>query len=222
MNLEQYLEALLFWKGEPMSLKELNKSLAQVPAFAGLADGEIGANEVSQALASLEKSLQSRGLVLLYTNGEYSLGTSPEASSLIEKLTKEELSRDLGRASLETLSIILYKGPIKRSEIDYIRGVNSSFILRNLLIRGLIEKKPAPNDNRTSVYSTSFELLSYLGISKIEDLPNFALVQEEIARFNNDQESEMGQSQIQNQDKDQAQAQIQTQEIDQEQDKVNQ
>lgn len=174
MNIEQSLEALLFWKGEPMSLKELAKSLSEEES------------SVSEALARLEQNLQTngRGLVLQSANQEYSLGTTPEASALIEKLTKEELSKDLGRASLETLSIVLYKGPVKRSEIDYIRGVNSSFILRNLLIRGLIEKKPAPNDNRTSVYSTSLELLSFLGISKVEDLPNFALVQEEINKFN--------------------------------------
>ncbi len=180
MNLEQSLEALLFWKGEPMSLKELAKSLSE------------DESSISEALTKLEENLRTngRGLILQSINQEYSLGTTPEASALIEKLTKEELSRDLGRASLETLSIVLYKGPVKRSEIDYIRGVNSSFILRNLLIRGLIEKKPAPNDNRTSVYSTSFELLSFLGISKIEDLPNFALVQEEIARFNSDQEQD--------------------------------
>ena len=60
------------------------------------------------------------------------LGTSAEASTLIEKLTKEELNRDLGKASLETLSIIMYQGPIKRSQIDYIRGVNSTFILQKL------------------------------------------------------------------------------------------
>ena len=68
------------------------------------------------------------------------LGTAPQMSATVETLTKEELMKDLGKAGLETISIILYKGPISRAEIDYIRGVQSNFILRNLLVRGLIEK----------------------------------------------------------------------------------
>jgi segregation and condensation protein B len=116
-------------------------------------------------------------------NEEVMLGTSPEASKLIEQITKEELTKDLGKAALETLSVILYKGPVKRSDIDYIRGVNSTFILRNLLIRGLVEKKQAPDDARASVYSASFELLAHLGVAEIKNLPNFELVQEELKNF---------------------------------------
>jgi segregation and condensation protein B len=179
MKLEHAIEALLFWRGEPVSLKELMKDL--------------GAKEesVHEALVALSENLKDRGLVLLANEEhEYMLGTSTEASSLIEKLTKEELSKDLGKASLETLSLIIYKGPIKRSEIDYVRGVNSTFILRNLLIRGLIDKKPAPDDNRTSIYTPSFKLLSYLGVEKISDLPNFSAVQEEIEKFKNSKDAE--------------------------------
>ncbi len=68
--------------------------------------------------------------------------------------------------------------------------MNSTFILRNLLIRGLIEKKPAPDDNRTSIYTASFKLLSYLGVSKISDLPNFDAVKDEIEKFKNAEASE--------------------------------
>lgn len=177
-ELEQKIEALLFWKGESMSVKDLSKSL------------DIDADSVKVALVNLESSLKGRGIVLMSDGDEYMLGTSAEASELIEKLSKEELGKELGKASLETLAIILYKGPIKRSEIDYIRGVNSTFILRNLLIRGLINKNPAPNDNRTSVYSTSFELLSHLGVAKIEDLPNFKEVQEEIQKFKDEADNQ--------------------------------
>lgn len=175
LNLEHQIEALLFWKGEPLTLKELIKYL--------------GFNEqsIKDALVQLESSLKGRGIVLMQRqNGndtEIQLGTSPEASELIEQITKDELSKDLGKAALETLAIILYKGPVKRSEIDYIRGVNSTFIIRNLLVRGLIEKAPAPHDQRATVYSASFDLMSHLGISKLEDLPNFAEVQEEIRKF---------------------------------------
>lgn len=177
MNLEQQVEAILFWKGEPLSIKEISKLLQNTE------------EEVRTAVHNLQAHLLNRGIILMKTgteaqkDEEVMLGTSPEASELIEKITKEDLQKDLGKAALETLSVILYKGAVKRSEIDYIRGVNSTFILRNLLIRGLIEKKPAPNDSRASVYSASFELLQHLGVGEVKDLPNFELVQQELKNF---------------------------------------
>jgi segregation and condensation protein B len=86
-------------------------------------------------------------------------------SELIESMTKEELMKDLGKAGLETLSIVLYKGPISRTDIDYVRGVNSAFILRNLAIRGLIVKE----ENK---YKPTLELISHLGMKNIEELPD--------------------------------------------------
>jgi segregation and condensation protein B len=127
--------------------------------------------------------------VLIEHDGEYTLGTNPESAKLIEAARTEELSKDLGKAGLETLAIVLYQGPIRRSDIDYIRGVNSNFILRNLLIRGLIERKPDPKDSRASVYLASMELLRFLGLSHVEDLKDFEAVKEAIAQFkNNDAE----------------------------------
>jgi len=111
------------------------------------------------------------------------LGTAPEMGELIEALIKEELSKDLGKAGLETLSIVLYRGPISRSKIDYIRGVSSTFILRNLLVRGLVERVSNPDDQRSFLYKPTFELLSYLGISRIEDLPEYDAVKQELESF---------------------------------------
>ena len=118
------------------------------------------------------------------------LGTSKELSSLIEKLTRDELNRDLGKAGLETLSIILYQGPITRAEIDYIRGVNSQFVVRNLLVRGLIERVDNPKDARSFLYKTTLDLLSLLGVSKIEDLPEYANIRAEIEAFRSDRSKE--------------------------------
>ena len=88
--------------------------------------------------------------------------------------------KDLGKAGLETLSIILYRGPATRRDIDYIRGVNSQFILRNLLIRGLVEKIQNPDDQRTFFYKPTFQLLSYLGIGKLEDLPEYLTMKNDL------------------------------------------
>jgi segregation and condensation protein B len=104
-------------------------------------------------------------------------------SEIIENISKEELMKDLSKAALETLSIVLYRSPIKRSEIDYIRGVNSQTILRSLAIRGLIIKKQDTLDERTYIYNPSTELLQFLGIAQKEDMPEYSKVEEEMKTF---------------------------------------
>ncbi len=169
MPLDAQLEAILFWKGEPLSFAKLSELLKKDEA------------EIKAALTELEQKLTNRGIQLIYKEDEVMLGTHKDMSALIETLIKEDLVKDLGKAGLETLSIILYQGPVSRRDIDYIRGVNSNFVLRNLLIRGLIEKVTNPQDQRSFVYKATFQLLSYLGISKIEDLPEYNEVRKEIA-----------------------------------------
>ena len=167
-NLETKLEAILFWKGEPMSLKKLADVL------------KVSKEEIVEAVAGLKNSLAGRGIVVLEQNDEITLGTAPELSSLIEHLQKEELNKELSKASLETLSIILYKNGINRAEIDYIRGVNSSFTLRALSVRGLIEKNTDPKDHRRYIYKPSFELLSFMGMKSVEELPEYEEVHSSI------------------------------------------
>ncbi|MEI6238125.1 MAG: SMC-Scp complex subunit ScpB [bacterium] len=171
MNLDAKIEAILFWKGEPLKKKRLAEIL------------EKSEEEITAALLALESRLSGSGLTLARLEDEVQIMTGREVSEIIEKLTKEELIRDLGKAGLETLTIILYKGPLTRAGIDYIRGVNSQFILRNLLIRGLIERVSNPNDSRSFLYKTTFNLLSHLGISKIEDLPEYTKIKGELDAF---------------------------------------
>lgn len=174
-SLEKQIEAVLFWKGEPISVKKLSQALEKTE------------EEIKEALTNLENNLLNRGIVLMYKDDEVTLGTSKEVSNIIEKLTKDELMRDLGKAGLETLSIIIYQGPISRAEIDYIRGVQSNFIIRNLMIRGLIEKVPNPKDQRSFLYKPTFEMLSFMGVSKIEDMPNYTEARNEIEDYKNKQ-----------------------------------
>jgi segregation and condensation protein B len=171
MDLPQKIEAVLFWKAEPVAMKKL----------ASLLDTDVGS--IKAGLAELENSLKGRGLTLVQTDDDVMLGTAKELSPLIERLTKDELTRDLGRAGLETLSIVLYQGPISRSNIDYIRGVNSQFILRSLMIRGLLERIDNPDDARSYLYKPTLDLLSHLGISKITDLPEYDQVKKDIESF---------------------------------------
>jgi len=168
MEIEKKIEAILFWKGEPLSRKKLAEIL------------KVGQTEINEGIEKLKVSLQGRGIVLQEKDNDITLGTAPEFSGLIENLQKEELNKDLSKASLETLSIVLYKNGVSRAEIDYIRGVNSSFTLRALAIRGLVEKITDPNDNRRYVYRPSFELLSFMGVKSVEELPGYNEVNNDI------------------------------------------
>lgn len=178
LALSSQLEAVLFFHAEPLSLKELVAIVKQPTEI------------VENALAELDTALQGRGISLIQSNDFYSLGTTKDAATLIEELTKEELSKDIGKAGLETLAIIMYKGAVTRKEIDFIRGVNSTFIIRNLLIRGLIEKIEDEGDKRQFRYRATIELLSHLGLSKIEDLPEFAAMKTELENLHGEKENE--------------------------------
>lgn len=162
-NLDIIIEALLFVKTEPLSKKKIAELL------------KTSENSVIEALNVLREKLGNRGVRLLINGDEVALGTAIEASEAIESVLKEELSRDLGKAGLETISIVLYKNPVTKNEIDFIRGVNSQFILRNLLIRGLIERTPNPN-GRSSLYRPTFGLLRFIGVENIHDLPDYGKI----------------------------------------------
>lgn len=168
MSLSNHIEALLFLAGEPLSFSFLSKIFG------------VSEEEIKQFADELENKLNGRGLRLLRRDGEISLGTSPESSKFCEKFLKEELNKNLGQAGQETLAIILYKNSTAKTDIDYIRGVNSSSILKNLLIKGLVERKINPADKRTHIYSPSTRLLGYLGISNIKELPEFKEITEKI------------------------------------------
>lgn len=161
MEICKKIEAILFWKGEPLSRKKLSGILNVEP------------DEINAGVEKLKENLKDRGVILIEKNDEIMLGTTPELSKLIEDLQKEELNKELSKASLETLSIVLYKNGVSRAEIDYIRGVNSSFTLRALSVRGLIEKTVDPKDSRRYIYKPSFELLSFMGLKSIEELPEY-------------------------------------------------
>ncbi len=168
MELESKIEGLLFYKGEDVSVKKLSEIFS------------VEIEEINQALEKLEKSLVNRGLVLVRKDDSVVLGITGELTPIIEAIRKDEITKDLSKASVETLSIILYRNGVARSEIDYIRGVNSSFILRNLLIRGLIEKVLDATDNRKILYKPSFEILEYMNITSIEQLPNYIEVKSQL------------------------------------------
>jgi segregation and condensation protein B len=168
MELEAKIEGLLFYKGEEIEIKEISEILG------------VSIEETEEALKKLENSLVGRGLVIVRKDNSVVLGISGELSEVIENIRKEEVTKELTKSALETLSIVLYKNGVTRSEIDYIRGVNSSFILRNLLVRGLVEKIIDPKDSRRFLYRPTFETLSYMGITSIGELPDYEKVRKDL------------------------------------------
>ena len=168
-NLEQKLEAVLFYKNGPIEIEKLAIIL------------NIGEKEVLEGLKKLSESLQNRGICLVLTENEASLATAPEMTTLIEQMAKDEMSREIGKAGLETLAIILYNSDgVSRRKIDYIRGVNSTFILRNLLMRDLVERETAPDNQRTFIYKPTLALLSHLGIKNLSEIPDLEKFRQEM------------------------------------------
>lgn len=163
MNLKSIIESILFSVGEPISVDKLAKTLGK------------NKNLIKKIIEDLESDYKkkNRGLRIIKKGEKIQLVSSSENSLYIEKLIKNELQEGLTPASLEALAVIAYKGPITRAEIEEIRGVNCSFILRNLLIRGLIERKGHPQDARAYIYEISFDFLKKLGLSSIEELPEY-------------------------------------------------
>lgn len=175
MELQSKIEGLLFYKGEPMSVKKLAELFS------------VSTEEIEESLPKLEQSLTNRGITLIKKDDSIMLAIAKELSPIIETIRKDEITKELSKATLETLSIILYKNGTTRNEIDYIRGVNSSFILRNLLIRGLIEKEQDKNDSRRNVYKPTFDMLSYMGVHSVEELPDYIKIVGELNNTINNQ-----------------------------------
>ncbi|MEK7063431.1 MAG: SMC-Scp complex subunit ScpB [Patescibacteria group bacterium] len=162
------IEAYLFFRGGSVSLKEVEKALGA------------SREQLLAALTELRTTLEGRGLALVQTNNAVALVTAPAVHEEIERLRKEELEGPLGRAGLETLAIVMYRGPLSRADIEYIRGVNVSTTLRTLQIRGLVERIDNPNDKRSFLYRVTTDTPAYLGVSRIEDLPEYAAVVAEV------------------------------------------
>lgn len=157
------LEAMLFAVGKPLSRAALKNAL------------NISDEVFAEAIADLKTrfNTETSGIHLIETDaGELQFVTNPAASELIAALTKQESTGELTRPSLETLTIIAYRGPVTKPEIEQIRGVNCTLILRNLLLRGLIEEKDDV-EKLQPVYSITTDFLRHLGIHSVQELPDF-------------------------------------------------
>lgn len=158
----KYIESILLISDKPISTKYLSERL------------EISTKDIKELIEKIKEKLNTKesGIHLIESWGKIQFTTNPECENIIKDIIKEELNSNLTDASLETLTIIAYRAPITKSEIEQIRGINCSLILKNLLIKGLIEYK-FDKEKMTDIYNVTVDFMKYLGINSIEELPNY-------------------------------------------------
>lgn len=175
MSLISKLESILFVASKPLSVKKMASVL---PPPTGGVPPRGGKNREEEVLAALE-SLRVKynnadsGITILQNGDEYQMVANPENKDAAENFLKAEVSGELTRPQLETLTVISYCGPITKPELEQIRGVNCSLILRNLMLRGLVKENEGSSALLPS-YQVTMDYLRHLGLNSLTELPNYA------------------------------------------------
>ncbi len=161
-NKSSALESLLLLAGKPLTIKELANFLSVDEA------------KLKSLVSELQEKLNTSesGIHIAINNNKVRLISNPDNAKVLQEYYKEELTSELTKPSLETLTIIAYRQPISKEELEQIRGVNCSLILRNLLIRGFVETRD-DKDSLATTYSITMDFLRHLGIDSVSDLPDF-------------------------------------------------
>ncbi|MFH0930269.1 MAG: SMC-Scp complex subunit ScpB [Candidatus Moraniibacteriota bacterium] len=161
-KLKSVLESLLFVSGEPLKLAKIAKIC------------KVSKNDVTAEIEALNDDYKDseRGFAIIRKDDSVQLATNPENSQMVSQLVSGELGSGLSKSALEVLAIVAYRGPITRVQIETIRGVNCSYVLRTLLIKGLIERKETA-DIRGFLYEISFDFLKSMGVTSVKGLPDW-------------------------------------------------
>ena len=161
-SIKSKVESLLFISNQPLTVKKLVKSTK--------AEKE----KVEQAIRELSSEYKEKqgGILIQKIGDKVQMATTDDNSKLVKDYIKEETTGDLSKPAIETLTIIAYRGPVSRAELEQIRGVNCAIILRNLLIRGLIEQKQ-DSKKMQMIYNITFDFLKFLGLSQQSELPDY-------------------------------------------------
>ncbi|GAB4536852.1 MAG: SMC-Scp complex subunit ScpB [Thermodesulfovibrionia bacterium] len=168
-DIKSIIEALLFISGDPINLDTLKNIL------------EIEGDQIEGLLRELmsEYSLKNSGILIIEVAGGFQMVTNPIFAPWVKKLIATAIPTRLSNQSLETLSIIAYRQPITKAEIDAIRGVNSDGVIKTLIDRKLIKvlgRKEAPG--RPLMYGTTKEFLHCFGLNDLSELPTIKEFQE--------------------------------------------
>lgn len=187
INTKAIIEGLLFISGDDgLTLEELINII------------EKPEDEIKTSIKELYNDYQNenRGIQVEFLGNHFKLTTKVEHKEYYKKLVENEENSSLSQSSIETLAIIAYNAPITRVEIDEIRGVNSSYIIRKLLLKGLIEevgKSELPG--KPKLYNVTSKFLDYFGLGSLDELPKMELNQD-----NNDDEKGLFESRYKEED----------------------
>lgn len=154
------IETLLFVETRGISIKLLAKTIG------------CSEEEVRRVLDELRRTrnIKESGIHVLVHADKVELVSNPAHAELANSLLKEEMSGELTKPQLETLTVIAYRGPLTRLEIEQVRGVNCQMILRNLQMRGLVEEL---DGELVPLYQVTGEFLKTLGVTSLNDLPDY-------------------------------------------------
>lgn len=163
-EIKSIIESILFAYGDPISIKELNYAINE----------ELSSKEIELMLISLmeEYKENNRGIQIIKLENKYQMCTNKKYASFIKKILEPKKKKPLSQATLETLTIVAYKQPITKIEIEDIRGVKCDKVIQTLIENDLIvEAGRIDKIGKPIIYKTTNEFLKLLNIEKLDDLP---------------------------------------------------
>jgi segregation and condensation protein B len=175
-----HIEALIFCSSSPLKLSEIKNSLSE------MFDADIPDKDIEKAIDELMKKYEDDqySFTIVKSGGGFQFLTKPAYQGSIAILLKQQSKRRLTTSALETLSIIAYKQPVTKGDIEQIRGVNCDYTVNKLLEKGLVEiKGKGDSIGRPILYGTSQRFMDYFGINELNELPtpkDFSAEQNEI------------------------------------------
>ncbi len=166
--LQNHVEALIFCSPTPTRVAEIKACLSE------MFNAEVPAEDITGTIQRLEEKYQNDeyAFQVYKAGGGYQFMTKPAYQSSIGIMLKQQSKKRLSTSAMETLSIIAYKQPISKTEVENIRGVNCDYAMQKLLDKGLIEiRGKAETVGRPMLYGTSPKFMEYFGINDIQELP---------------------------------------------------
>jgi segregation and condensation protein B len=166
--LPRHIEALIFCSPNPLGIDEIHRCLTE------MFDADLAVDLLEEALAELQEKYRSDefSFSLEHLGAGYQFLTKPAYQASISILLKQQSQKRLSTAQMETLSIIAYKQPVTKTELEQIRGVNCDYSIQKLLEKGLIMIKGKSDSlGRPLLYGTSEKFMNYFGINNLKDLP---------------------------------------------------
>lgn len=167
-SLKSRIESILFLSSKPLTLRRLIELTSAKK------------REITEVLIELQKDTNQvhRGLRVVSQGSAFQMATAPLPKEIAASLVKDETYGEFSKAALETLTIIAYRGPVGKRELELIRGVNCSWILRNLMMRGLIEEMKIRTQTQgverdSTQYQVTIDFLRFLSVGTLHELPDY-------------------------------------------------